>query len=68
MNSYIYTEKFSDKNEVSLLDVFIAADEMELMKICQQVKKRLIGTKSAWKFPRDFITICKHDTFADLQR
>ncbi|CAG8791305.1 23601_t:CDS:2, partial [Dentiscutata erythropus] len=48
---------FSDKNEVNLLDIFIAADEIELFGISQQVEKRLLETELAWKFPEDFITI-----------
>ncbi|CAG8555898.1 11217_t:CDS:2, partial [Dentiscutata heterogama] len=63
---YIYTGTFSDKNEVNLLDVFIAADEIELFGISQQVKKRLLETELVWKFPEDFITICKHDAFTNL--
>ncbi|CAG8746076.1 20015_t:CDS:2, partial [Cetraspora pellucida] len=59
--NHIYTGKFSDMSKVSLLDVFIAADEMELTKICQQIKKSLLETKSAWKFPKDFITIFQNN-------
>ncbi|CAG8564737.1 11901_t:CDS:2 [Dentiscutata erythropus] len=48
---------FSYKNEVSLLDIFIAADEIQLFEISQQVEKSLLEIESAWKFPDDFITI-----------
>ncbi|CAG8446685.1 24074_t:CDS:2 [Dentiscutata erythropus] len=57
MNSYIYTGTFSYKDEVSLLNIFIAADEIELFEPRQQVEKRLLETESAWKFPEDFIKI-----------
>ncbi|CAG8671061.1 4796_t:CDS:2, partial [Racocetra fulgida] len=57
INSYIYTGEFSDNNNVDLLDIFIAADEIQLNEVKQKVEKRLLETESAWKFPRDFITI-----------
>ncbi|KAF0529936.1 btb/poz domain-containing protein 19-like [Gigaspora margarita] len=38
---YIYTGTFSNNNEVSLFDIFNAADEIGLFEICQQVKKLL---------------------------
>ncbi|RIB28870.1 TLD-domain-containing protein [Gigaspora rosea] len=63
---YIYTGRFSDEKEVSFLDIFIAADEIQLSKLNQKVKKFLLETESAWKFPKDFITVCKHNTFTDL--
>ncbi|CAG8669189.1 3830_t:CDS:2 [Gigaspora margarita] len=63
---YIYTGAFLDKNNVSFLDIFIAADELQLNEIKQKVEKRLLETEPAWKFPKDFITICKHNTFTNL--
>ncbi|KAF0388123.1 BTB-domain-containing protein [Gigaspora margarita] len=66
LHIYIYTKTFSNKDEVSLLEIFIAADEIELYEISQHIKKSLLETKSAWKFPKDFITICEHDAFIDL--
>ncbi|KAF0458740.1 btb/poz domain-containing protein 19-like [Gigaspora margarita] len=39
--NYIYTGTFSNNNEVSLLDIFIAADEIGLVEISQQIKKPL---------------------------
>ncbi|KAF0414546.1 serine-enriched protein [Gigaspora margarita] len=39
--NYIYTGTFSNNNEVDLFDIFIAADEIVLIEITQQVKKRL---------------------------
>ncbi|KAF0495064.1 BTB-domain-containing protein [Gigaspora margarita] len=64
--NYIYTGTFSNNNEVGFLDLFIAADEIGLFEISQLVEKRLLETASVWKFPKDFITICKYDTFAKL--
>ncbi|RIB30295.1 hypothetical protein C2G38_2153070 [Gigaspora rosea] len=64
--NYIYTGTFSNNTEVSLLDIFIAADEIGLVEISQQVEDCLLKTVSAWKFPRDFITISKYDTFTNL--
>ncbi|CAG8749996.1 10397_t:CDS:1, partial [Racocetra fulgida] len=52
--------------ENSLLDIFIAADEIQLSEIKQKAEKRLLETESAWKFPKDFITICKYDIFTNL--
>ncbi|CAG8802184.1 7763_t:CDS:2, partial [Racocetra persica] len=51
---------FSVENNVSLVDIFISADEIELLELCKQLKKYLLNTESAWKFPKDFITICQH--------
>ncbi|KAF0374878.1 BTB-domain-containing protein [Gigaspora margarita] len=57
---------FSNDNEVSLLDIFIAADEIGLVEISQQVEKCLLENVSAWKVPKDFNTICKYDMFTNL--
>ncbi|RIB13472.1 hypothetical protein C2G38_2197742 [Gigaspora rosea] len=65
--NYINTEAFSDKNDVSLLDIFIAADEMEFLEIRRQVERRLLIVGSDWNLPKDFITMCKYnDTFPKL--
>ncbi|CAG8661617.1 947_t:CDS:2 [Cetraspora pellucida] len=64
--NYIYTGEFLDNNNVDLLDIFIATDELQLNEIKQKVEKRLLETESAWKFPEDFVKICKHNTFTDL--
>ncbi|KAF0560332.1 BTB-domain-containing protein [Gigaspora margarita] len=64
--NYIYTGIFSNNNEVSLLDIFIAADEIGLFEISEQVEQCLLENESAWKFPKDFNTICKYDTFTIL--
>ncbi|CAG8766133.1 16252_t:CDS:1, partial [Gigaspora margarita] len=61
MNSYIYTGIFSVENNVCLVDIFISADEIELLELCKQIKKHLLETESAWKFPKDFITLCQHN-------
>ncbi|KAF0508262.1 BTB-domain-containing protein [Gigaspora margarita] len=62
-----YTETFSDKNDVSLLEIFIAADEMGVLEIRQQVERRLLVVGSAWNLPKDFITMCKYnDAFPKL--
>ncbi|KAF0560329.1 btb/poz domain-containing protein 19-like [Gigaspora margarita] len=36
---YIYTGTFSNNNEVNLLDIFVAADEIGLFEISQQITK-----------------------------
>ncbi|KAF0414549.1 BTB-domain-containing protein [Gigaspora margarita] len=64
--NYIYTGTFSNNDGVSLLDIFIAADEIGLFEISQQVEKSLLETETARKFPKDFLTICKYDTFTNL--
>ena len=64
MNSYIYTGVLSVKdNKISLVDIIIAADELELLEAYQQLEKSLLEDVSVWKFPKDFITICQHDNF-----
>ncbi|RIB20093.1 hypothetical protein C2G38_2180179 [Gigaspora rosea] len=65
--NYIYTGKFFNKNEVNLLDIFIASDEILLDEISQNVERYLRKTASAWNFPKDFIKISKYyDTFTKL--
>ncbi|CAG8622425.1 22813_t:CDS:2, partial [Gigaspora margarita] len=61
MNSYIYTGIFSVENNVSLVEIFISADEIELLELCKQLKKTLLETESAWKLPKDFIMLCQHN-------
>ncbi|CAG8796901.1 19324_t:CDS:2, partial [Cetraspora pellucida] len=58
--SYIYTGKFNVTNNASLVDIFISADEIELLELCKQLKKHLLETETAWKFPKDFITLGPH--------
>ncbi|CAG8494780.1 389_t:CDS:2 [Cetraspora pellucida] len=55
-------------DSISIIDIFIAADEIELFEVNRLAKKRLLEFESAWKFPKDFITICKHDVFTDLYK
>ncbi|KAF0543318.1 serine-enriched protein [Gigaspora margarita] len=64
--NYICIGKFFNNDVVSLLDIFIAADEIQLSEIKQTAEKHLLETESSWKFPKDFITICKNDIFTDL--
>ncbi|CAG8616803.1 27153_t:CDS:2 [Gigaspora margarita] len=52
--------KFFNKNEVNLLDIFIASDEILLDGISQNIDKYLRKTPSAWKFPKDFIKITQY--------
>ncbi|CAG8563253.1 2647_t:CDS:2 [Gigaspora margarita] len=52
---------FSVENNVSLVEIFISADEIELLELCKQLKKTLLETESAWKFPKDFIMLCQHN-------
>ncbi|CAG8534377.1 22750_t:CDS:2, partial [Gigaspora margarita] len=60
------SRKFFNNEEVRLFEIFIAADEIQLSELKQTVEKLLLETESALKFPKDFITICKHYTFTDL--
>jgi hypothetical protein len=48
-----------DSNEISLIDILIASDVLELLEIYRQLEKRLIENESDWKFPKDFITLCQ---------
>ncbi|GES90411.1 BTB/POZ protein [Rhizophagus clarus] len=68
--NYIYSGTLSvNNNEVSLVDILIASDELELLEIYQQLKKRLLENESAWKSPKDFTTLCQFrhdDRFANL--
>ncbi|CAG8832342.1 44497_t:CDS:2, partial [Gigaspora margarita] len=53
---YIYTGIISIKNnEISLVDIAIASDELQLLEVYQQVEERLLENKLAWK-SGDFIT------------
>ncbi|CAG8598494.1 26501_t:CDS:2 [Gigaspora margarita] len=58
---YIYTGIFSVENNVSLVEIFIFADKIELLELCKQLKKTLLETELAWKFPKDFIMLCQHN-------
>ena len=67
MNRYIYTGKISvENNDISLIvDVFIAADELELLEIFQRLEKVLLEDKSTWQ-SKDIIKILQHDNFTNL--
>ncbi|GBB93831.1 hypothetical protein RclHR1_02240003 [Rhizophagus clarus] len=59
---YIYTGliSFDNKvNKVSLVDVIIAADELELNAVVHQLENKLLQNESDWQFPKDFIKICQ---------
>src|SRR6266498_2412407 len=68
MNRFIYSGIFSiENNEISLIDILIASDELELLEVHQQLERRLLENESAWKLPKDFITLCQHhDRFTNL--
>ncbi|RGB40517.1 BTB/POZ domain-containing protein [Rhizophagus diaphanus] len=56
--NHIYSGTFSvDNNEISLVNILIASDELELLEVYRQLEKRLLENESAWKIPKDFITI-----------
>ncbi|CAB4420218.1 unnamed protein product [Rhizophagus irregularis] len=64
---HIYSETFFIGNNESLVDVLIASDELELLEIYQQLEKHLLENESAWKFPKDFITLYQYcDRFNNL--
>ena len=65
-NRHIYTGVLSvEINEISLVDIAIAADELQLLEVYQQLEERLLENKLAWN-QRDIITIFQHDHFANL--
>ncbi|UZO12966.1 uncharacterized protein OCT59_004473 [Rhizophagus irregularis] len=67
-SSYIYLGTFSvDNNKISLVDILIASDEIELLEVYRQLEKRLLENELAWKFPKDFITLYHYrDRFNNL--
>ncbi|CAB4419946.1 unnamed protein product [Rhizophagus irregularis] len=64
----IYSETISIGSNESLVDVLIVSDELELLEIYQQLEKHLLENESAWKFPKDFITLCQHELIYKLRR
>ena len=70
MTRYIYTGILSadEDNNVSLVEIVVAADELELLEVYQQLEKCLLENKSAWQLPKDFITICQYDNFTNLYK
>ncbi|RIA85039.1 hypothetical protein C1645_391449 [Glomus cerebriforme] len=65
---YIYSGKLTIENsEINLFDVAIAADELELLEVYQQIEKVLLENESAWQ-PRDIIKFCQLDNFNKLYK
>src|ERR1043166_7759660 len=67
VNRYIYTGTLSTDG-VSLVNIVVAADELEMLDVSQQLEERLLKSDSDWRFPKDFITICQHDHFTNLYK
>ncbi|RGB40516.1 TLD-domain-containing protein [Rhizophagus diaphanus] len=59
--NHIYSGKFSVDNnenkEISFVDILIASDKLGFLEIYQLLEKHLLERESAWKIPKDFITI-----------
>ncbi|RIA80687.1 hypothetical protein C1645_810344 [Glomus cerebriforme] len=66
---YIYTGKLyiENHNEISLVDVAIAADELQLLEVFQQLENSLIESKSSWQ-PKDIISVFQYDHFTNLNK
>jgi hypothetical protein len=67
--SHIYSGTLSTENSESFVDVLIASDELGLLEIYQQFEKHLLENESAWKLPKDFVTLCQFrqvDRFTSL--
>ncbi|RHZ85962.1 hypothetical protein Glove_58g82 [Diversispora epigaea] len=63
---YFYTGIISvENNEINLVDIAIASDELQLPEAYQQLEERLLKDKLAWKL-REIITIFQHDHFTTL--
>jgi hypothetical protein len=68
MNRYIYTGVISvENNDISLVDVVIAADELDLCDIFQLIEEILLKDKSCWKM-KDVIKIFQRNDFTNLYR
>ncbi|CAG8782579.1 14407_t:CDS:2, partial [Dentiscutata erythropus] len=52
-------------NEVNLIEIAIAADELQLLEAYKQIENYLLNNKLAWK-PKDIITALQNDYFANL--
>ncbi|CAI2163018.1 19587_t:CDS:2 [Funneliformis geosporum] len=64
---YIYTGVLSIKNDsINLVDIIIAAEDLGLLRVCQQLEPFLLLNETAWNSPKDFLKICKHNGFPDL--
>ncbi|CAG8530315.1 6679_t:CDS:2 [Dentiscutata erythropus] len=56
-----FTRIISIENiEISLVDIAIASDELQLLEVYQQLEEHLLENKLAWK-PKDIITVFQHD-------
>ncbi|CAG8440269.1 7518_t:CDS:2 [Funneliformis mosseae] len=68
-SSYIYTGVLSIKNDdINLVDIIIAADDLGLPRVSQQLEPFLLQNETAWNLPKDFLAICKHNRFPDLDQ
>jgi hypothetical protein len=66
VNRYIYTGVLSvESNEINLMDVIVAADELQLLKVYQKLENQLLENNLAWK-PKDIITALQYDRFTNL--
>src|ERR1700733_10636403 len=67
MNRYIYAGIISvENNDISfIIDVVIAADELELLEMFQRLEEVLLENKSSWQ-TKDIIKILQHDNFTNL--
>ncbi|GBB84420.1 hypothetical protein RclHR1_01100012 [Rhizophagus clarus] len=63
---YIYTGIFSvESDEINLMDIIVAADELQLLEVYQKLEYRLLENKLAWK-SKDIITALQYDYFTSL--
>ncbi|CAB4495366.1 unnamed protein product [Rhizophagus irregularis] len=51
-----------ENNGINLMDVIIAADELKLLEVYQQLENRFLDNKLNWK-PKEIITALQHDPF-----
>ncbi|CAG8571718.1 30180_t:CDS:2, partial [Gigaspora margarita] len=62
----IYTGTLTiENNEVNLIEIAIAADELQLLEVYQQLENLLLENKLAWK-PKDIITALQNERFTNL--
>ncbi|CAB4389984.1 unnamed protein product [Rhizophagus irregularis] len=54
-----------ENNGINLMDVIIAADELKLLEVYQQLENRFLDNKLNWK-PKEIITALQHDRFTNL--
>ncbi|CAG8561439.1 14360_t:CDS:2 [Acaulospora morrowiae] len=63
---YIYTGVIStENNEVSFVDIVIASDELQFIKVYQRFEYYLIENESNWK-QKDIVTVLQHDHLTSL--